>query len=181
MTAAGGCGLPVISSPQVIPAAEIPQALSSPSPPFATFPKFHDAVPVFIYLIDPDDQLFRVTRYLRAPLTPQRVLDALDDGPLPTELDQGIQSAIPPLADLVAGGLSGGVLTVLLDSTFGSLGPGQATYEFAQIVYSVTSLPAVHRVLFKYNGGEIEPEVGNGSTATNFSVSRADYQQLLAS
>ena len=32
--------------------------------------------------------------------------------------------------------------------------PG-ATYEFAEIVYSVTSLPSVRGVLFEYNGSKI--------------------------
>ena len=60
------------------------------------------------------------------------ILDALDAGPTPAELDLGVQSAIPAGADLTVGGLSRGILTLLLDSTFGSLRPGQATYEFAQ-------------------------------------------------
>ena len=71
-----------------------------------------------------------------------------------------------------------GVLTVLLDSSFGSLRPGQSIYELAQIVYTVTSLPQVHGVLFEYEDAFIQPVVGNGSFATGFVVHRADYAQL---
>ena len=179
LSAAGGCGLPVQGSPQAIPVGELPLSLreTSQTAPALT-PKIRDAAPVFVYLLGADDQLIRVVRYLHPPATPQKILDVLEDGPSPSELNLGIQSVIPPTADLVAGSLSGGVLTVLLDSTFGSLSPGRATYEFAQIVYSVTSLPSVRGVLFEYNGGKIEPETGDGSIASNFVVGRADYKQL---
>jgi spore germination protein GerM len=107
------------------------------------------------------------------------MLDALEAGPASTELDQGIQSAIPSSANLIAGALTGGDLTVVLDSSFGSPRPGQATYEYAQIVYTVTSLPQVHGVLFEYDGAIILPVVGNGSLATSFVVYRSDYAQLV--
>ena len=181
--AAGGCGLPIQRSPQAIPAGQIPLSLretSQTAPPPAG--RGHNATPVSIYLLGPDLQLIREIRYLHPPPSPQSILDALDAGPEPSELNQGIQSAIPPSANLVAGDVSSrGVLTVMLDSTFGLLQPGKATYEFAQIVYSVTSLPSIHGVLFDYNGGKIEPETGNGYIANNFIVHRSDYKQLAPS
>jgi len=191
LTVTGGCGLPVQSSPQAIPVGELPLSLrqtTQTAPPIT--PRIHNAAPVFVYLLGADDQLIRVVRYLHPPPTPQKILDVLEAGPSPSELNLGIQSAIPPTADLVAGSLHRtreghgrdsvpiGVLTVLLDSTFGLLQPGKATYEFAQIVYSVTSLPSVQGVLFEYNGSKIEPETGNGSIASNFVVNRADYRLL---
>jgi hypothetical protein len=179
MTVLAGCGLPLDSSPQAIPAYEIPLSLRQTNqPPFVVPSRINNGTPVGIYLLGPDLQLIRVPRYLQPPPTPQEVLDILDAGASPSELNLGIQSAIPPSADLVVGGLTGGVLTVLLDHTFGSLRPGQATYEFAQIVYSVTFLASVHGVQFKYDGGKIEPETGTGSIASNYIVTRADYRQL---
>jgi hypothetical protein len=178
MTAVAGCGLPLDSSPQAIPADEMPLALSVPSATIPSVSRLLGSIPEEIYLLGPDAQLVGRVRYLRPPPTPQEMLDALEAGPAPTELNQGIQSAIPASANLVAGALTGGVLTVVLDPSFGSLRPGQATYEFAQIVYSVTSLPQVHGVLFEYDGAIIEPVVGNGSIAESFIVYRADYTQL---
>lgn len=179
MTAVAGCGLPINSSPQAMPADEMPLALSEPSATVPSVSRILGAIPEEIYLLGPDAQLVARIRYLRPPPTPQEMLDALEAGPSPTELDQGIQSAIPSSANLVAGAPMGGNLTVALDSSFGSPRPGQATYEFAQIVYTVTSLPQVHGVLFEYGGAIILPVIGNGSFATSFVVSRSDYAQLV--
>ncbi len=178
MTVVAGCGLPIDNSPQAIPADEMPLALSQPSATIPSVSRLLGSIPEEIYLLGPDAQLVGRVRYLRPPPTPQEMLDALEAGPAPTELDQGIQSAIPSSANLVSGGLGAGVLTVLLDSSFGSLRPGQSIYELAQIVYTVTSLPQVHGVLFEYEDAFIQPVVGNGSFATGFVVHRADYAQL---
>ncbi len=178
MTAVAGCGLPVDSSPQAIPADEMPLALSEPNATVPSVSRILGSIPEEIYLLGPDAQLVARIRYLRPPPTPQEMLDALEAGPSPTELDQGIQSAIPSSANLVAGTLAGGNLTVVLASSFGSPRPGQATYEFAQIVYTVTSLPQVHGVLFEYGGAIIQPVIGNGSFAASFVVYRSDYAQL---
>jgi hypothetical protein len=179
MTAFAGCGLPVDSSPQAIPTDEMPLALSEPNATVPSVSRILGSIPEEIYLLGPDAQLVARIRYLRPPPTPQEMLDALEAGPSPTELDQGIQSAIPSSANLVAGALTGSDLTVVLDSSFGSPRPGQATYEFAQIVYTVTSLPQVHGVLFEYDGAIIQPVIGNGSFATSFVVYRSDYAQLV--
>jgi hypothetical protein len=177
--AVAGCGLPIDNSPQAIPADEMPLALSESNATIPSVSRLLGSIPEEIYLLGPDAQLVGRIRYLRPPPTPQGMLDALETGPAPTELDQGIQSAIPSSANLIAGAQTGGVLTVVLDSSFGSPRPGQATYEFAQIVYTVTSLPQVHGVLFEYGGAIIQPVVGNGSFATSFVVHRADYAQLV--
>jgi hypothetical protein len=179
MTAVAGCGLPIDNSPQSIPADEMPLALSEPNATIPSVSRLLGAIPEEIYLLGPDAQLVGRVRYLRPPPTPQEMLDALEAGPASTELDQGIQSAIPSSANLIAGALTGGDLTVVLDSSFGSPRPGQATYEYAQIVYTVTSLPQVHGVLFEYDGAIILPVVGNGSLATSFVVYRSDYAQLV--
>ena len=179
MTAVASCGLPIDSSPQAIPANEMPLALSDTSATIPSISRLLGSIPEEIYLLGPDAQLVGKIRYLRPPPTPQEMLDALEAGPAPTELDQGIQSAIPPSANLIAGALNGGVLTVVLDSSFGSPRPGQATYEFAQIVYTVTSLSQVRGVLFEYGDAIIQPVVGSGSFAAGFVVRRADYAQLV--
>jgi spore germination protein GerM len=178
LATAAGCGLPVSKTPQAIPAGEIPVALREISQPPPPPHKVTDSTPVDIWLLGADNRLVGVTRYIRSPATPQKILQSLEAGPLYSELNVGIHSAIPPIAKLGAGPLSGGVLTVYLDTTFGSLPPGQATYEFAQIVYSVTSLPAVTGVLFVYEGAELQPEIGTGAIAPTNVVNRADYQIL---
>jgi len=181
LSALGGCGLPIESSPQAIPANQIPRALSQNiSTNFILPGKLHHAAVTNIYLVGPNNELVPVPRFMKAPVTPQKVLYALDAGPLPSESGKGIQSYIPSGAELVADGVSHGVLTVLLDSSFGSLDAQQATYEFAQIVMSATSLPGINGVAFEYDGNNIKPVIGNGSLAPSYVVGRSDYEQLLA-
>jgi hypothetical protein len=178
MTVIAGCGIPVDSSPQAIPADEMPLALSEPNSAGPSISRLLGSIPEEVYFLGPDAQLVARVRYLLPPPTPQKMLIALDTGLSPSELDQGIQSAVPYSADLTASPVTSGIVTVTLDASFGELRPGQATYEFAQIVYTVTSLPDILGVLFQYNSEIIQPEVGNGSIATNFIVHRADYAQL---
>jgi spore germination protein GerM len=178
MTAVAGCGLPIDNSPQAIPANDMPLALSEPNSTVPGSSSTHGSIPVEVYFLGPDAQLVGEIRYLRPPPTPQEVLDVLVAGPSPREYVEGVQSAIPSSADLVAGDMAGGVLDVLLDTSFGSLRPGQEPYEFAQVVYSLTSLPEVHGVLFEYEGSLIQPEVGTGALATGDVVYRSDYKQL---
>jgi len=178
----GGCGLPVDSTPQAIPTNQIPKALSETiSSKILITGHFHGTAPTDIYLVSPDEQLVAVVRWLKVPLTAQKALYALEAGPFPAESDKGVQTSIPDGAELVADGVHLGVLTVLLDTTFGSLRPGQATYEFGQIVCTVTGLAGIHGVLFKYDGNTIRPLVGNGSIATGYVVNKSDYEELLAS
>ncbi len=176
----GGCGLPVDNTPQAIPTNQIPKALSETiSSNFFTPP--HGTAPTLIYLVGPDETLVGVPRLVKPPLTAQKALYELEAGPSPSESDKGVQTSIPDGAELVADGVSLGVLTVLLDTTFGSLRPGEATYEFGQIVCTVTALSGIHGVLFKYDGNTIRPLIGNGSISTSYVVGRSDYHDLLAS
>ncbi len=179
VTTLAGCGLAVNNSPQPIPPSEIPLALTVPNTTVLTTPIVHGSIRVAIYLIAPDtNQLLDAYRYLRPPPSPQELLDALEAGPTPVESDQGILSAIPATANLVAGSFSNGDLTVQLDPSYQSLLPDQAPLYFAQIVWSLTSLPAVKDVYFEFDGVAVPPEIGNGSLATNMGVTRADYNQL---
>jgi len=181
LAAAAGCGLPVDASPVPIPSSQIPPALSEPS---TTQPVVNVklGIPITIYLIAPDgDQLIKETRLVPKPLTPQKVLVALDEGPTPREIDQGITTAIPPSASLISGGVDpDGLLRVELDSSYGSLLSEQQALYFAQIVWTVTSpdLPYVRDVAFEYQSAFVEPEIGNGSQWTQFVVHRSEYEQV---
>jgi len=175
-----GCGLAVDASPRPIPSSEIPLALTVPNTTVLSTPVVHGSIRVAMYLIAPDGtQLVQTYRYLRPPPSPQEVLDYLEAGPTPVESDQGILSAIPATANLIAAGpVSNGDLTVQLDPSYQSLLPDQAPLYFAQIVWSVTSLPTIKTVFFESDGIAVLPEIGNGSLAADMGVDRADYSQL---
>jgi hypothetical protein len=172
-----GCGLPVNSSPQAIPSSEIPVALIASNTTQPSGPINDSGLRVPVYLLASDGtHLVRQPRYVHPPLTPQKVLDALEAGPVPTEFDQGIQTAIPPTADLVSGGVSDGLLTVNLDASYQALLPDEETDYFAQIVSTVMCLPTVTKgVVFYFDNQAVEPWVGNGSIAEDYIVDRSDY------
>jgi hypothetical protein len=175
-----GCGLPVDATPQPIPSDEIPPALGAT--PTSTTPAttHHGEIPVPVYFIAPDGtQLVRETQYVLPKLTPQKVLTALSQGPTSTEFDQDIQSALPPNAQLLSGGVTNGVLEVYLDTTYESLPLDQAPLYFAQIVWTATyALPGVKSLVFYYNNATVAPLLGNGSIAPAYLVDACDYQQL---
>lgn len=179
---AAGCGLPVDASPVPIPSSSIPLALTTPN---STLPIVNPrvGVPISIYLIAPDgDQLIKVTRYVRYPLDPQKILDALEEGPTDTEIAEDITSALPPTANLLSDGIDqDGILRITLDPSFRSLLTTQDAFYFAQIVWTMVNsddLPEVGGVAFEYDNAFVEPEIGNGSQWTQYVVTRRQYEEM---
>ena len=180
LASVAGCGLPVDSSPQSIPSQEIPLALIATNTTQPPNPIVHGELQVPIYLISPDGtQLVVRDAYVHPPITPQKILDALQQGPTAEDYDAGIQSAIPPTSDLISGGIADGLMTVDLDSSYQSLLPDQQADYFAQIVATLSCIPDVTKgVNFYYDNNAVEPVVGNGSIADAYIVNLTDYQQL---
>jgi spore germination protein GerM len=174
------CGVPIDQTAQKIPAKEVPVVLLTPttdisSSTTSTIQRGNE-VPVSIYFIGTAG-LVPVERVVRKPATLQAVLDALDAGPTPREISAGIQSALPSNAQLTAEGVTKGVATIQLDSTFSAIGGTQSINALAQIVYSATHLPGIDAVRFEYAGTPIPAEIGNGELAYG-PVDRSDYAQL---
>ena len=179
LAAVAGCGLPVDALPQPIPSDEVPSALLAPTSTIATPTNHGSRIPVAVYFVAPDGtQLVKTTQWVIPKITPQKLLDALDGGPTSIEFDQNIQSALPPDAGLVSGGVTNGVLVVYLDQSYESLLPNQEPLYFAQIVWTATSLIGVKSLVFYYNEATVAPVLGNGSIAPAYLVARCDYAQL---
>lgn len=174
-----GCGLPVDALPQPIPSDEVPPALLAPTSTSPTPTNHGSRIPVAVFFVAPDGtQLVKTTQWVIPKITPQKLLDALDSGPTSIEFDQNIQSALPPNASLVSGGVTNGVLVVYLDQSYESLLPNQEPLYFAQIVWTATSLPNIKSLVFYYNNATVAPVLGNGSIAPAYLVDRCDYAQL---
>jgi len=179
MAGIAGCGLPVDALPQPIPSDEVPPALLAPTSTIPTPTNHGSRIPVTVYFVGPDGtQLVKTTQWIIPKITPQKLLDALDSGPTSTEFDQNIQSALPPNASLLSGGVTNGVLVVYLDQSLESLLPNQEPLYFAQIVWTATSLPGIKSLVFYYNNATVAPVLGNGSIAPAYLVDRCDYEQL---
>jgi Sporulation and spore germination len=181
LAAAAGCGLPVDQSPLAIPSNEVPPALlqSQQQENLGSVPNA-DSVPTTIYLLCGSSELTGVKRLIRRPASVQEVLDALEAGPSGPK-ERGCESAIPADANLVAEGVNNGVATIELDKSFGDLLTTQAINGYAQIVWSVMSLPYVHNgVMFFYDGAVLAPVLPNGSILkTGYVVTTSDYKTLV--
>lgn len=175
-----GCGMPTDGSARPIPSSEIPAALFASPPATAAPPTTlqpNHGTPTSIYFFDVSLVLVPQQRELRAPLTLQGILNALDDGPTGNEFKLGIQTFIPVGAHLLGIGVKRQTATVGLDSSFSSMDLTQTINAFAQIVYSVTALDGVHSVRFEYGGTAFPAEIGNGQIVYT-PVTRHDYAQL---
>ena len=180
LASAAGCGLSVDALPQPIPSDEVPPAILVPTSTVVN-PGQHGGMIPFsgVYFIAPDGtQLVKTTQWVHPKITPQKLLDTLDSGPSSAEFDEGIQSALPPNASLLSGGVTNGVLAVYLDVSYESLFANQEGLYFAQIVWTATSLPEIKSLVFYFNNAAVSPVTGNGAIATAYLVDRCDYQEL---
>ena len=186
---AGGCGVPIESSPRALPSSELPLALAAvpAGPTVPTIPPDlgHGAVDVPVYFLYKNNtQLREVATAVRQPPgdTPQAVLRALEDGPSARQYAEGYNTAVPSNASFqVIGQPVHGILPVELDSTYYRL-PGElASLELAQVVYTLSRAPAdVKRIQFYRNGAKAGVLGGNDQYLPG-AVSRADYASLFTS
>jgi hypothetical protein len=173
-----GCGVPASSAPEVLSAGLIPKALSASVRPIPPAQPPRGAI-IAIYLLNIDDRLFAAPRNV-LKVTPQSVLDALEQGPLSKEFAEGVTTELLPGSNLKVLAVTNGVAKVQLDSNFFDL-IGEATVlELAQVVDTMTSaVPLkIHAVQFYFQGSPTEAEIGNGSLVSG-PVTFKDYASLL--
>lgn len=188
---AAGCGIPVSASPTRVK-APLPDSVTHPlprnnclvqvTPPTAT---------ISIYLVKGiQGSLVPVTRCVARPLTPQKVLTALIEGPIAPELRDNLESVINVDSRLQVLGpvrlcpqmgihVSCGVVTVRLDHYFAQLQGEEPIQELGQIVWSLTeSGLGITEVRFvDPDGKPIAVETASG-TFVRRPVSIADYLNL---
>lgn len=180
---AAGCGIPISSGPHRLATADLPAALvqHQEKPPTTTpgqKPPNSKLLPVQIFLIVPfSGNLVPVYRSVSPPVTPQKVLDALEAGPLSVDYHAGYGSAVAQKSHLVAlGSVKHGEATVRLDNQFTQLRGEAPVDELAQIVWSLTAAPLhVRSVRFVASDGvPIAVETATGSFVDR-PVTRKDY------
>jgi len=122
------------------------------------------------------DRIVPAPRQLRAQPEVAQVLRLLLRGPsdddLPlvrSALDIGDATApFPPV---------GGALTIELAADFGARSSSEQILALAQLVFTVTEVPGVGRVVFRIGGADLAVPLPNGQLAQG-SVSRDDYAVL---
>lgn len=183
LAACGGGAQPAGPLPTAgVPPATAPPATTGGSsggtaPPVATAP-----TPTFSYEVwfMHGEQLQAVRRTAeRTPRVATTALRSLLAGPTPQEAAAGLSTAIPKDTKLLGVSVEDGVATVDLSSEYESGGGSLSmTARLAQVVFTLTQFPTVHRVRFALDGEPVHVFSGEG-IVLDHPVGRADYDLLL--
>jgi hypothetical protein len=175
------CGVPVAATPQRLSTDLIPKALSQPPSTDASSGPTRGAFAT-IYLLNSNNKLIDVTRSVRKPVTPQDVINVLEQGPTNREFLHQIGTAIPASTNLrVMWVNKSGEAAVALDALYFNQQGEAALLELAQVVESITStIPSIRSVQFYWNGipSYAEVAVGFGELVLR-PVTAKDYASLL--
>lgn len=129
-----------------------------------------------VYLLQ-GGHLVPVVRSVDSPLSLQKVLHALVEGPTDSEATSGLQSAINIQAKLTSTGVAGGVATIDLGGAFGQIGGREQILAVAQVVFTVTNLASVTGVVFTEASQPVDAPAGDG-TLTSGPLVRQDFATL---
>lgn len=175
-----GCGVPGDDSPRPLDEDAVPFDLLAPTAETTTISTpsvFADTVRVAVFLADADGKLQEVRRQVTTPMTVAKVVEALLAGPSETESSR-LATAITSGTELLGiEGPSEGLVTVDLSRDVLDITGRQQILALAQVVWTVTALPSVDRVLFEFEGEPTEVQNGNG-TLTSSPLSRLSYGDL---
>lgn len=122
-------------------------------------------------------RLVRAERRVAPPVTFERLLDKLAQGPTRAEVASGTRSALPDGESFLSVTTTGGTATVDLSRPFTALSGSDQLLALAQIVWTLTSRPGIGQVQFTLGGAAIDIPRADGSL-TPSPVSRDDYLPL---
>jgi spore germination protein GerM len=171
---AAGCGVRAESQPRT---------LDPGTAPFRSIGQSPTAAPVgtgraLVYLVR-GGVVVAVVRRVPQPPTPDAVLTALVVGPSGRESDAGLTTAVLSGTTLDKQGTAAGIayVDVPASSTTES-GRNDEVLAYAQVVVTLTALPAVTGVRFLRDGQPLEVPRADGSLA-RVPLTRRDYTTLL--
>ena len=126
--------------------------------------------------------LFRSLRPIRrnnVEATLDSAIDALRAGPLFSDTEAGLRSAIPSSDMIDSATVQSGTATITLAPSFLTLPGTEQTLAIAQIVYTVTNLPGTGLVEFRLGDRPLSVPTSDGQPSRG-ALSRDDYVSLLA-
>jgi Sporulation and spore germination len=135
------------------------------------------AFPLDVYWISGD--LIRPVRRFDVEATLESAIGGLQAGPLFSDTDQGLRSAIPSSDMIESATVQSGRATVTLAPSFLTLPGAEQTLAIAQIVYTVTNLPGIGLVDFRLGNRPLSVPTADGEPSKG-ALSRDDYVSLLA-
>jgi spore germination protein GerM len=175
LVAIAGCGVPTQTSPTRLEDNNVHIAGPVPS---TTIPRGTPTDRARLCFVS-DDRLVTIVRELPAPLSAHRALKALVDV-AGAGLPIGVRSAITEgdFATADEAVPAGGIARVDLKNEFVQIAPTDQVLALAQVVCTLTNVPAVEQVRFTLDGEPVDIPRADGSL-TNEPVSRLDYRVLL--
>lgn len=174
------CGVPGDDEPRPLDQQAVPFDLLAPTAESTTTTvpsMFADTVRVAVYLTNADGKLQSVRRPVTTPVTVGKVVEALLAGPSEEEASR-LATAITSETKLLSiEGPTDGLVTIDLSRDVLDITGRQQILALAQVVWTVTALPNVDRVLFEFDGEPSEVPNGNG-TLTSSPLGRLSYRDL---
>jgi spore germination protein GerM len=170
------CGVQDDPSPRALRSEDVPFDLLAPAT--STPESETGGVSATVWFVDNNGLLARSRRSLDPPVTVEAILRALLQGVTDAEANNGLRSNIVSGTELrrVSGPVDGRV-PVDLSAEFLTVSRQLQRLALAQVVFTVTGLPNVDRVLFQFDGEPAEVP-GAGDELTAAPLTRADFGQF---
>ena len=177
--ALAGCGISVQSTaqPLKVPANQFTSPTNPPTSP-------HPGKAIDVYFLTNGHLVASLRHLPRGKVSLNRMLqdalNGLDAGPLSTEAELGVTTALsvsPPAAVTLLGTVKHHVASVDLDWTFASLDTTELFEADAQIVYTLTQFRQVDGVNLVLGGARIA-WLPDGLELSDRPVTRRDYQAI---
>ena len=175
-----GCGVPDDARPRAIDPDNVPFALLAPtsSTPEPTIAGPTSLTPTVVFLVGQQGRLIETERMVRAPATLAKVVSALLSGVTDEDAARKRRSAIAPGTKLRGlDGPIGGLLTVDLSNDLLRVTGRRQIEALAQVVFTVTAVPDVERVLFEFEGRRHDVPRGDGEL-TSEPLNRRDFRSF---
>jgi len=173
------CGVQEDREPRALAEDEVPFGLLAPATSIAE-PSPGDAAGVqsTIWFVDNAGLLARSRRTIRPPVEVADIVRALLEPVTEAEAAAGLRSTIPPGTQLLGvEGPTDGLVTLDLSGEFLTVSGQLQRLALAQVVFTVTGLANVDRVLFQFDGQPAEVP-GRGDELTSAPLTRVDFEQF---
>lgn len=181
LLALAGCGVKAEGEAQRIARDAVPAELLSTTTTSTTTPPVtvttRPRAIATLYFVR-DDHIVRVDRAVDTAPGIADVVELLSQ-PSADEAAQGFHTAVPAVHLVNAVSVSGGVAAVDLAPDLVHAQQRSPALAFAQLTYTITSVPGVGLVSYTLGGAPIEVPAGDGSVAPPGPVSRDTYRVLL--
>jgi spore germination protein GerM len=140
--ALAACGIPTQKVPSSISPSRVPLHLASPGSAGSTTtqPDAKSQVQVTVYLLNADNVLVPLHRFVQVPAPLSSIITAMLGGPTQTDENDGLYTAIPSdVAVLSVPPAQGSVVTVNFNDAFGQITGADAELAVAQVVATVVA------------------------------------------